>query len=606
MDNNTGFASSDVVVIPASKPSPADIKFNERKSLRVAAYCRVSTGDESQQTSYTMQKNFYTSMIKNRKGWKFAGIYADEAISGTSRSNRKEFNLMMEDALNGKFDYIVTKSISRFARNTIDALECVRQLKLHSPPVGIYFEKENIDTLDAAGELILTILSALAQDESRSISENIRWTFRKNFQNGKPQLDLNRMLGYDKGKNGEWIINEEQADIVRYIFTNFEKGMSANRIAVNLNSMGKYTVQGNKWRANSVFTVLRNEKYVGDVEMQKTITESFLTHRSVKNKGEAPKYYIKNHHAPIIERKQWERVQEMIEQAEKTRSNKRGANASVFNDLLYENKDGRYMELSRMMYKRTAKGYTDERALTADERSIFKETYSYAYPVWRYKSDKDSFTLCECSVEQSFMEMLYRIKRDPIRLTDQFNELYGKICEDNTEKALYDKPGIINMQIEKLKREYRNSADEAYRSNLKRRISELRNELAESEGGMYSKTEIQNNFNLFMEYVDNLPDNNVSDEPMCIYGLDTARDNAYDYIPFDKLIYMKFIKKGIVKGNEICYFTTFGITLKSKGNLRKLDDFIGFRKSSGDRTYIVQNPWQIYDNKIQYRRVRNK
>lgn len=557
------YNNTNVVVIPASKPTYAKIKLNERKALRVAAYCRVSTGDESQQTSYTTQKNFYTSMIRSREGWKFAGIYADEAISGTSRSNRKEFNLMMEDALNGKFDYIVTKSISRFARNTIDALECVRQLKLHNPPVGIYFEKENIDTLDAAGELILTILSALAQDESRSISENIRWAFQKNFQNGKPQINLDGMLGYDKGENGAWIINKEQADIVRYIFTNFENGISANKIATNLNSMQKYTIHGNRWRADSVYTILKNEKYVGDLEMQKTITESFLTHRSIKNKGEAPKYYIKNHHAPIIEREHWERVQELIKQARDSRDNKRGTKTSVFNNLIYEDKDIRYMNLSRMMYKRTAKGYTDERALTFEERQFFKETYSYVYPVWRYKSDMDSITLCECSVEQSFMEMLYIIKRKPEYIEKQFDELYSGTCENNRE-------------------------------------------IAKSKGEVCSETEIQRNFKLFMNYVDMLPDDNAAGNPMCIHGLDTVYNNAYDYIPFDRLIYMKFVKRGIVRGDEIHYFTTFGVKLKSKGNLRKIDDFLGFRKLVGNKTYIIQNPWQIYNNKIQYKRVRNK
>lgn len=150
----------------------------------MAAYCRVSTGDESQQTSYTTQRRFYTELIDGKPGWTLAGIYADEAISGTSRVKRKQFNIMMEDALAGRIDYIVTKSISRFARNTVDTLNCVRQLRQLSPPVGIYFEKENIDTLDATGELILTILSALAQDESRSISDNIRWSIQKKFQRG--------------------------------------------------------------------------------------------------------------------------------------------------------------------------------------------------------------------------------------------------------------------------------------------------------------------------------------------------------------------------------------------------------------------------------------
>ena len=190
-----------VTLIPATRPfaSTEGREISVRR-MRVAAYCRVSTGEDSQQISYATQKEFYTRLIQEREEWEFAGIYADEALSGTSRSKRVRFNEMMEDAAKGKLDYIITKSISRFARNTLDTLNCVRQLRRMDPPVGIYFEKENIDTLDAKGELILTILSALAQEESRSISENIRWTFQKNFQEGKPHVNLRRMLGYDFGR----------------------------------------------------------------------------------------------------------------------------------------------------------------------------------------------------------------------------------------------------------------------------------------------------------------------------------------------------------------------------------------------------------------------
>lgn len=290
-----------VEVIPATKRSVNNGgQLKVQSNIRVAAYCRVSTGDESQQTSYTTQKAFYTNLITNKPGWRFAGIYADEAKSGTSREHREDFNRMMADALDGKLDYIVTKSISRFARNTVDTLNCVRQLRQQNPPVGVYFEKENIDTLDATGELILTILSALAQDESRSISDNIRWSIQKNFQAGKPKIDLNRMLGYDKGENGEWVINPEQAKTVRYIFERYVCGQTANRIAKELNELGRKTVNKKNWSASSVLTVLRNEKYVGDIEMQKTITKDFLTHRSTINKGEAPRYYVENHHVGII------------------------------------------------------------------------------------------------------------------------------------------------------------------------------------------------------------------------------------------------------------------------------------------------------------------
>ena len=228
-----------VDVIPASVRSVQNGgQLKQQTNIRVAAYCRVSTGDESQQTSYTTQKAFYKNLITGKPGWIFAGIYADEAKSGTNREHREEFNSMMKDAMDGKLDYIVTKSISRFARNTIDSLTCTRELRQLKPPVGVYFEKENIDTLDAKGELILTILSALAQDESRSISDNIRWSIQKKFQAGNPHINLKRMLGYDLGPNQEWVIVPEQAQVVRYIFERFVKGQTANKIAVELNELG--------------------------------------------------------------------------------------------------------------------------------------------------------------------------------------------------------------------------------------------------------------------------------------------------------------------------------------------------------------------------------
>ena len=207
------------------------------KGLRVAAYCRVSTDSAEQKTSYRTQKAFYTDMIQRHPGWTFAGIYADEGITGTSRLHRDEFNQMLEDARHGKIDLIVTKSISRFARNTVDTLDCARQLKQLTPPVGIFFEKENINTLDSTSEVILTIYSALAQEESHSISDNIHWSYQKRFQEGKPMVHLSRMIGYDKGENGEWIINEEQAEPVRYLFRRYACGAGRATIISSQNVM---------------------------------------------------------------------------------------------------------------------------------------------------------------------------------------------------------------------------------------------------------------------------------------------------------------------------------------------------------------------------------
>ena len=367
----------EVSVIPATVRSvESGGQIRKQKRLRVAAYCRVSTGDESQQTSYTTQKQFYTQLITSRPGWTLAGIYADEAISGTSRAKRKQFNEMMKAALAGEMDYIVTKSISRFARNTIDTLDCVRQLRQLNPPVGIYFEKENIDTLDAAGELILTILSALAQDESRSISDNIRWSIQRKFQRGEAMVDLKRMLGYDKGPDGEWLINPEQAEIVRYIYERYVCGASSNAIAGELNAMGRRTVRGKIWRADSVLYILRNEKYVGDCENQKYVTKNFLTHEATRNNGEAAKYYVNDHHAAIIDRQTWNRVQDMLqERGCRSRDQpdgpdeRRGSGASVFDNLICGESDNGKLcgeKLIRASFSTVLKGYADGRSLAAE------------------------------------------------------------------------------------------------------------------------------------------------------------------------------------------------------------------------------------------------
>lgn len=515
-----------VSVIPATRRSvQGGNQFHKQKDLRVAAYCRVSTGDESQQTSYTNQRAFYSGIIQSRSGWSFVGIYADEARSGTNRIHRKEFNRMIEDAKAGKIDYIMTKSISRFARNTIDTLDCVRQLRQLNPPVGIVFEKENIDTLNATGELILTILSALAQDESRSLSDNIRWTFQKNFQSGKPQINLDRMLGYDKGENGEWLINEEQAKIVRFIFEKYACGHSALSIANLANEAGMRTINGKKWRADSVLTVLRNEKYVGDLEMQKTITKDFLTHRASINRGEAPRYYVKDHHVGIVDRFTWDKVQMMLgngkgkmegteERGDEEKPAKRGAVSSPFVNLICGAKiageDGHECgeRFTRMTYSGTATGYYDERSKGFDPKTE-TEGYTFQYPVWRCgrklgeksiptpqraqpsQSACPSTLVQECALEQSFMEMLYSLRRDYIEkgeqsyLVTEFKEAYDTAYR-RTSKNSYSiqRMELLDSQIRELEQNYQKTISrqvEAMRDAALEKHADLNTSLANGE-----------------------------------------------------------------------------------------------------------------------------
>lgn len=234
-----------------------------RQKRRVAAYARVSTDSDEQQSSYEAQVDFYTRHIQSNPEWEFVGLYADEGISGTNTKRREGFNLMVADALDGKIDLILTKSISRFARNTVDTLTTVRKLKERN--VEVYFEKENIYTLDAKGEVIITIMSSLAQEESRSISENVTWGKRKSMADGKFSLSYKHFLGYEKGEDGLPKIVEEEAKIVRSIYQLFLEGQTIRMIADHLTRQGIPTPMGKKnWRVSTIMSILQNEKYKGD------------------------------------------------------------------------------------------------------------------------------------------------------------------------------------------------------------------------------------------------------------------------------------------------------------------------------------------------------
>ena len=301
-----------VTTIPATKTkysSKSKIQVNKK---RVAGYARVSTDSDEQFTSYEAQVDYYTNYISQRTDWIFAGMYADEGISGTNTKNRDGFNNMISDALSGKIDLIITKSVSRFARNTVDSLTTVRKLK--DAGVEVYFEKENIWTFDSKGELLITIMSSLAQEESRSISENVTWGHRKRFADGKVSIPYGNFLGYDKGPDGNLVINKEQAKIVKKIYRYFLEGNTPYRIAKMLTEEGIPTIQGKKkWSAGSVKSILTNEKYKGDALLQKSFTVNFLTKEKKINEGEIPQYYVEKNHEAIIEPKVWDFVQDLLE-----------------------------------------------------------------------------------------------------------------------------------------------------------------------------------------------------------------------------------------------------------------------------------------------------
>ena len=301
-----------VTVIPATT-SPIRRKNPVIQKRRVAGYARVSTEKDEQFTSYEAQVDYYTKFIMSHPDWAFVKVYTDEGISGLGTRKRDGFNEMIRDALSGGMDLIVTKSVSRFARNTVDSLVTIRKLK--EKGVEVYFEKENIYSLDGKGELLLTIMSSLAQEESRSISENVTWGQRKRFSDGKVSLPYKQFLGYDRGQNKDDppVVNPEQAAIVRRIYRDFMAGKTVGAIARELTADGIPSPSGKpKWSASTVNSILQNEKYRGSALLQKCFTTDFLTKKRKVNEGEVPQYYVEQSHEAIIDPPEWDAVQEEV------------------------------------------------------------------------------------------------------------------------------------------------------------------------------------------------------------------------------------------------------------------------------------------------------
>ena len=316
--------AKNVTVIPQRMRPITQTPLHTGRRRRVAAYARVSTDSEEQQTSYEAQVDYYTRYIHAKEetdDWEFVQVYTDEGISATNTKRRDGFNAMVRDALDGKIDLIITKSVSRFARNTVDSLTTVRKLKERG--VEVYFEKENIYTLDSKGELLITIMSSLAQEESRSISENVTWGMRKRFADGKVSMPYKRFMGYRKGADGLPEIVEEEAEIVRAIYKCFLEGDTTNMIAKKLNEQGipspaekkkltgNYNEQGKRtaWYPGTVESILTNEKYKGDALLQKTYCTDFLTKKMKVNEGEVPQYYVQDSHPAIVDADVFDLVQ---------------------------------------------------------------------------------------------------------------------------------------------------------------------------------------------------------------------------------------------------------------------------------------------------------
>ena len=278
-------------------------------NIEVAAYCRVSTDSEEQLNSYEAQKTYYTQKIQDSPDWEMAGIYADEGISGTSLKKRTQFNKMITACKRGHIDLIITKSLSRFARNTVDCLDTVRLLKANG--IGVYFEKENINTLTESSEFLITLFSGFAQAESESLSKNVAWGKQKSAEAGKVTFQYKKMLGYRKGADGQPEIVPEEAEIIRRIYHRYLDGCTLGQIKRELDEDGVPTAQGvERWSPSIIHNILTNEKYIGDALLQKTYVTDCINKKVKKNRGERTMYYVENSHPAIVSRDLFNQVQQ--------------------------------------------------------------------------------------------------------------------------------------------------------------------------------------------------------------------------------------------------------------------------------------------------------
>ncbi|WP_179031580.1 recombinase family protein [Paenibacillus kribbensis] len=461
---------------------------------KVAAYCRVSTDSEEQKESYTNQVNHYTQYIQNNLEWEMADIYADEGISGTNTKNRTHFNRMIQDARNGKLDLILVKSISRFARNTLDLLKYVRELK--SLGVAVFFERENINTLDTTGEVLLTILSSLAQDESRNISENSRWGILRGFQNGKVFCNTNRFLGYDKDEHGELVINEQEAEIVRRIYEEYLDGKSYQAIARGLmRDKIKTVTGGDTWWDSSITLILTNEKYYGALLQQKTVTVDFLTHKRIKNKGQEQQYFIEDSHEPIVPKEIFEAVQKEKERRAKLKGSVMGEGKRYSSKYALSSKV--YCGCCGAIFKRRTwnsnnpskkvvwqcKTYVNEGRVACDAKSVDEQVLHSAFVRLfnrMYENKKEFIKTLKANVESVLssrveQETLLNIEGQMQQLKSDLKELVNLKLRNQIDEIVYDEEtNRLSSELNELRQQMLIlEEEEDQNERIKERIDEI-------------------------------------------------------------------------------------------------------------------------------------
>lgn len=469
--------------------------------LRVGAYCRVSTDNEDQLNSYASQLSYYKEKIANNIEWSLVDIYADEAISGTLDYKRSDFLRMINDATSGKLDLIMTKSISRFARNTLDTLKYVRLLKQHN--VAILFEEENINTLEMSGELLLTILSSVAQQESETISSHVKLGLKMKMQRGE-LIGFNGCLGYDYNPIDKSIyINETEAEIVRFIFERYRDGLGSQMISKELEKHGYKTKAGSsKWHDSTIRGILKNEKYKGDILMGKSFTVDPISHRRLTNMGEEDRYYISNHHEPIISEELWNEVQNEFERRsiKHGRGNRLGKYSSkyTFSDKLVCGFCGKAVTRRRRYTQNSSKNVwhcssyiKHGKASCANAKAIAEETIEKCFLTMYQKLSYNNEAIIEVflkRVEESINECKFDMSGENItqailRLESKRDKIVDMKIDGTIEEDVYKvKYAEFENKIKELNRKLESLVMiNQEKDEIKRRIVEFRRLLERKE-----------------------------------------------------------------------------------------------------------------------------
>lgn len=494
------------------------------KQKRVAAYCRVSTDNEEQLNSYENQKRTYTEMIAAKKEWTLAGIYADEGISGTRADKRPQFQKMMDDCRAGKIDYIITKSVSRFARNIVDCLDAVRTLKTMG--IGVLFEEQNIDTLNIDSELYLTIYAGFAQSESESISKNVTWGFRKNFEDGKGVFIYKKLLGYKKGENGEPEIIPEEAVLVERIFNMYLSGMTALDISKTIREEApKFPGKDLSFSRNMILNILRNEKYCGDCILQKTVTVDCISKTRKKNEGEAPMYIVENSHPAIVSRALFNRTQEELSrrQALSPKSGKTAVTAS-----------GRYSKYALTEVLQCAECGSKYRRVTWNIRGKKRIVWRCVNRLdYGKKYCKDAPTVDEEALHKAIVRVLKRFQEEDSLTylalmkatigeaigidgtTDEMELLERRIeALDKRMMSLVNEVVSKGEDMESHEDEFRHIAEET--EQLKRRVTAIQEAMNQNDAYQDKLSEIQRAIEHRQQHADEYDDSVVRQMIECI------------------------------------------------------------------------------------------